>query len=152
MYNFKVHILTSLGFWLWRQKVYGFKNVVKLGGWQTNFKITLGTRIFKKSCSTSRSSTGNRCFFQKSMLKKLQIKIKRNVVLQQKLQSCSKSSVRASFASQQTSQKIQASQAKLLSREIPVKWKKSCLKNQSETSKQTKENHKSRKFKPNQSK
>ena len=36
------------------QKSYGFKNMVKLGGGQTNFKITLGTRVFKKSCSTSK--------------------------------------------------------------------------------------------------
>ena len=36
-----------------RQKSYGFKNLVKLGRFQTNFKITLGTRVFKKSCSTS---------------------------------------------------------------------------------------------------
>ena len=54
MYKLSVHILTSLGFWLWRQKCYGFKNLVKFEGWQTNFKITLGTGVFKKSCSTSK--------------------------------------------------------------------------------------------------
>ena len=65
-------------------------------------------------------------FFKKSMLKK---KIKRNVVLQQKLKSCSKSRVseRASFASHQASQAIQASQAKLVSREISVFFEKSML-------------------------
>ena len=54
MYKFNVYILTSFGFWLWRQKCYRFKNLVKFEGWQTNFKITLGTGVFKKSCSTSK--------------------------------------------------------------------------------------------------
>jgi len=54
MYKYNVHILTSFGFWLWRQKCYGYKNLVKFEGWQTNFKIPLRKGLFKKSCSTSK--------------------------------------------------------------------------------------------------
>ena len=53
MYNFNVYILTSLGFCLWCQKCYEFKNLMKLECWQTNFKITIGRTVFRKSCSTS---------------------------------------------------------------------------------------------------
>ena len=53
MYNFNVHILTSLGFCLWCQKCYGFKNLMKLECWQINFKITIGSTVFRKSCSNS---------------------------------------------------------------------------------------------------
>ena len=53
MYKFRVHIyMIRVPFDVF-QKSYGFKNLVKLEGWQTNFKITLGTCVFKKSCSTS---------------------------------------------------------------------------------------------------
>ena len=93
-----------------RQNCYGFKNLVKLEGLQTNFKITLGTRVFKKSCWTSRSLTGNRCFFQKNMLKKLQIKIKRKVVIKPKVKRASKLK-RESKANQASHAKL-SSQAK----------------------------------------
>merc|ERR1711954_352049 len=79
-----------------------------------NFKVLRWymTFLLKKSCS-----------------KNYKQKIKRNVVLQQKLKSSSKSRVseRASFASHQASQAIQASQAKLVSRAISVFFKKIML-------------------------
>ena len=53
MYKFRVQIYIIRGTERACQKSYGFKNLVKLGRFQTNFKITLGTRVFKKSCSTS---------------------------------------------------------------------------------------------------
>ena len=53
MYKLRPYILSSHVPKLACQKSYGFKNLVKLEGWQINFKITLGTRVFKKSCSTS---------------------------------------------------------------------------------------------------
>ena len=53
MYKLRVYIYLSRVPKLWRHKSYGFKNLVKLECWQTNFKITLGTCVFKKSCSTS---------------------------------------------------------------------------------------------------
>ena len=40
-------------FFLWRHKSYGFKNLVKLEGWQSNFRFTAGTCASEKSCSTS---------------------------------------------------------------------------------------------------
>ena len=60
--------------------------MAKLGGGQTNFKITLGTCVFKKSCSTlSRTSSffGGFCHkvSQKSCSKNYEEKIKRNLVL-----------------------------------------------------------------------
>ena len=39
-----------------RQKSYGFKILAKLGRWQKIFKITAGTYVLKKSCSTSKST------------------------------------------------------------------------------------------------
>ena len=53
MYKLRVYIYLSRVPKLWRHKSYGFKSLVKLEGWQINFKITLGTRVCKKSCSTS---------------------------------------------------------------------------------------------------
>ena len=73
------------------QKSYGFKNLVKLGRWQPTFKITLGTCVFKKSCSTSSFAGMGALFFKKTCSKNYEQKIKRNVVLQPKLKSCSKS-------------------------------------------------------------
>ena len=53
MYKFRVYIYLIRVPFCACQKSYGFKNLVKLGVGQTNFKIRLDTRVFKKSCSTS---------------------------------------------------------------------------------------------------
>ena len=53
MYKLRVYIYIIRGTERACQKSYGFKNLVKLECWQTNFKIKLGTCVFKKSCSTS---------------------------------------------------------------------------------------------------
>ena len=55
MYKLRVYIYLSLERVpkLRHRKSYGFKSLVKLGSEQTSFKIPLGTRVFKKSCSTS---------------------------------------------------------------------------------------------------
>ena len=53
MYKFRVYIYLIRVPFCACQKSYGFKNLMKLGGGQTNFKICLGTRVFKKSCLTS---------------------------------------------------------------------------------------------------
>ena len=56
-------------FFLWRHKSYGFKNLVKLEGWETNFKITKGRTIFKKSCSNSSFTGMGALFFKKTCSK-----------------------------------------------------------------------------------
>ena len=53
MYKLRVYIYLIHVPFCACHKSYGFKNLVKLGGVQTNFKITTGTRAFKKSCSIS---------------------------------------------------------------------------------------------------
>ena len=53
MYKFSVYIYLIRVPFCACQKSYGFKNLVKLEGGQTYFKISLGTRVFFKSCSTS---------------------------------------------------------------------------------------------------
>ena len=53
MYTFRVYIYLIREPFGACQKSYGFKNLVKLEVWQTNFKITIGTCVFKKSSSTS---------------------------------------------------------------------------------------------------
>ena len=75
IYKFRVQIYIIRGNERVCQKSYGFKNMVKLEDWPTNFKITDGTGILKKSCLFSRSLPGNCCFFQKLILNKLYYKI-----------------------------------------------------------------------------
>ena len=53
MYKFRVQIYIKKVQACACQKSYGRKNLVKLEGGQTHFKIPLGTRAFEKSCSTS---------------------------------------------------------------------------------------------------
>ena len=53
MYKLRVYIYLIRVPFCACQKSYGFKNLVKLEGGQTNFKITAGTCVFEKSCSTS---------------------------------------------------------------------------------------------------
>ena len=53
MYKFRVYIYLIRVPFCACQKSYGFKNLMKLGGGQTNFKITIGRTVFRKSCSTS---------------------------------------------------------------------------------------------------
>ena len=64
MYKFSVYIFLIRVPFCACQKSYGFKNLVKLECWQTNFKITVGTCVFKKSCSTS-NLAGVGAFFDK---------------------------------------------------------------------------------------
>ena len=52
MYKFSVYIYLIRVPFCACEKSYGFKNLVKLEGGQTYFKISLGTRVFLKSCST----------------------------------------------------------------------------------------------------
>ena len=50
MYKFKVYIYLIRVPFCACQKSYGFKNLIKLECWQTNFKITIGRTVFRKSC------------------------------------------------------------------------------------------------------
>ena len=86
MYKFRVQIYIIKGNERACQKSYGIKNLVKLEGWRTYFKITLGTGVFKKSCSKVDFKRRFFCYeFEKKIIfKKLQYKIKRNVILQKK--------------------------------------------------------------------
>ena len=77
MYKFRVYIYLIHVPFCACQNSYGFKNLDKLEGGRTNFKIPLGTCVFKKSCSTSRSLTGNRCFFPKKYAQKTSNKNKK---------------------------------------------------------------------------
>ena len=76
MYNFRLYIILIRVPFGARQNSYGFKNLVKLGTENFFFKITIGTRVFEKSCSTSPFLTGNRPFSKKILLN-LQIESKR---------------------------------------------------------------------------
>ena len=54
MYKFKVHIYLIRVPFCACQKSCGIKNQMKLGRSQTDFKITIGRTVFRKSCSTSK--------------------------------------------------------------------------------------------------
>ena len=120
--------------YLWRHHFRDVTTFGKFGAFQTNFKITIVRTVFRKSWSTS-SFWGVRClfFFKKLCSKKLQYKIKRNVVLQKKNKKLprSRTSERASFASQP----IKPSNLRKSSKASkPTKdgkslffWKESCL-------------------------
>ena len=95
-------------------------SLVKFRTCQTNFKIRAGTGVFKKSCSTSRFCADGCPFLSKKHAQKTTNKNKKNCRFATKAQKLPKSKVgeRATFASHQTSPAIEASQAKLVSREI----------------------------------
>ena len=55
MYKFRIYIYLIRVPFCVCQKFYGFKNLVKFGGGETNFKITLGTCVFKNHAHLPKS-------------------------------------------------------------------------------------------------
>ena len=87
--------------YLWRHNFRDVTNLGKFGTCQTNFKITKGRTVFRKSCSTSRFCGGRCLFFSKNHAQKTPIKNKKKCRFATKPQKLLKSRVseRASFAS-----------------------------------------------------
>ena len=65
MLQFRHYILTSLAFFSACQNSCGFKNLVKFGTRQANFKITLCRSVFNLSWSTSRKHNRGAPFHRK---------------------------------------------------------------------------------------
>ena len=62
---------------LWCHNFRDVTTLGKFGAWQTNFKITIGRTVFRKSCSTSRFCGGRCLFFSKNHAQKPPIKNKK---------------------------------------------------------------------------